>query len=100
MKNGMAAALCGVLILVLAGAAQAGIWDTTNLSQGRQNLAGASAGGVVFFAGGSIGGTMSNVVDIYDTTSHTWSVSHLSQARENLTAISCGNQVFFAAETT
>jgi hypothetical protein len=82
-----------------------GTWitrSTDKLSQARYELAGAGAGGEVFFGGGFLGysnpaGYYSNVVDIYDTATHAWRPpAALSQARQALAATAACGHVFFA----
>ncbi len=53
-------------------------------------------GNKAFFAGGSINGALSDVVDVYDSNANTWSVNHLSQARNYLAATSAGTKAIFA----
>lgn len=77
---------------------------TATLSVGRSYLAGASANGKIFFAGGIRGSSpliASNVVDIYDVSSNTWTATTLpSGARHSLTAIGYGGRVYFAGGGT
>jgi N-acetylneuraminic acid mutarotase len=73
------------------------------LSQKRASIAGASAGGKVFFAGGhfvsaALRMEASPVVDIYDTLTGDWSTHYLLPGRERwaMGAASAGGKVFFA----
>ena len=54
----------------------------------------------MFFAGGYSNTanhpSVSNVVDIYNTSTGIWSTATLSQARGDFSATSAGNEVFFA----
>ena len=73
-------------------------WSATSLSQARYNLAAASAGNQILFAGGEgvqQTNTPSAVVDIYNVDSGTWSTAALSQARYELAAASVGSKVLF-----
>jgi hypothetical protein len=61
--------------------------NTTTLSKARYHLASASLGNLAFFGGGNCSGNqLSNVVDIFNSTSQTWSNTTLSQARYQLAA--------------
>jgi hypothetical protein len=76
-------------------------WSTAALSQAREGLAATSVGNLAFFAGGDfpISGEprgVSNVVDIYNSTTNTWSTAAMSQARTDLAATTAGNEAFFA----
>ena len=82
-----------------------GTWSTaspsspSSLSLGRAWISATSAGGKVFFAGGS-NGAISDAVDVYDTSAGstgTWSaMTPLSQGGECMGATSAGSKVFFA----
>ena len=73
------------------------LWSTTTMPQANAGMAATSAGGLVFFAGGSNpSSNYSNVVDIYNTSTNVWSTATLSQGRDAVAATSAGNQVFFA----
>ncbi len=50
---------------------------TANLSEARDHLVAASAGGKLFFAGG-YGNNYSGVVDIYNASTNQWSSNQLS----------------------
>lgn len=82
-------------------------WTTAQLSSPRGDMAVASVGNKIFFAGGvnwdnyqspQWNGSSDNV-DIYDVSDNTWSVAHLSQARESICAVVTGNKVIFAGGT-
>jgi autotransporter-associated beta strand protein len=75
------------------------LWTTANLSQGRELLAAASAGGEALFGGGQVPYANSGVVDLYNTATGLWSTSSLSQARCELAAASAGTKVLFAGGT-
>lgn len=71
------------------------------LSQARQDIAVASAGNKILFAGGRIsfynaGGDATSRVDIYDVVSQSWSTAELSVPRFFIAAIAAGNKIFFA----
>ena len=73
------------------------------LSQKRFGLGATTVGSKAIFAGGgTVGGGVSNVVDIYDaslgapTNPAAWSTATLSQAREWLCAVTVGNKAIFA----
>jgi autotransporter-associated beta strand protein len=73
-------------------------WSTASLSQARYNLAAASAGNQILFAGGEgVGGwpDASAKVDIFNVDSNTWSTGALSQARYRLAGASVGSKVLF-----
>jgi N-acetylneuraminic acid mutarotase len=68
-----------------------------NLSQARNNIAVASAGTQILFAGGSISpGVYSSRVDIYDISSGTWSTAELSQARSGIATAVLDKKIYFA----
>ncbi|TMI61308.1 MAG: hypothetical protein E6H07_19800 [Bacteroidetes bacterium] len=76
-----------------------------NLSKPRMELATASVGNKIFFAGGYTREGPSawageSRVDIYDINSNSWSVAELSVARHGIAAVSAGNKVFFAGGHT
>jgi hypothetical protein len=82
-------------------------WTTTQLSNSRGDIAVASVGNKIFFAGGvnwdnyqsvQWNGSYDNV-DIYNASNNTWSVAHLSKARESICAVVVGNKVIFAGGT-
>ena len=73
------------------------------LSQKRFGLAATTVGNKAIFAGGrTVGGAVSDVVDIYDmslgapTNPAAWSTAKLSQAREWLCAVTVGDKAIFA----
>ena len=77
-------------------------WSTAQLSQARFGLSATSVGDKVFFAGGIADSTatetnLSNVVDIYDTSTNTWSTTNMSQPRVWFSATSSGSDVFFGS---
>ncbi|MCP3919045.1 MAG: hypothetical protein GY711_26165 [bacterium] len=82
--------------------AATGTWRTDTLSQARGDLAGTSVGQYAIFAGGreSTGGpfnaNLSDVVDIYDSSTGQWTTSTLSHPRNDLAAASAGGRAFFA----
>jgi hypothetical protein len=65
------------------------------LSQARSNVAVASAGNKILFAGG-VSQDHSSRVDIYDISTNKWSTAELSIARHYIAAVANGNKVFFA----
>lgn len=72
-------------------------WSTAELSQARYNIAVASAGNKIFFAGGStLSGVISTRVDIYDVAANSWSTAELTQPRANIAAASAGDKILFA----
>jgi hypothetical protein len=82
-------------------------WTTGQLSNDRGDIAVASLGNKIFFAGGvswdnyqslQWSGSYDNV-DIYDASNNTWSVAHLSKGRESICAVVIGNKVIFAGGT-
>jgi hypothetical protein len=84
-----------------------GAWTTAQLSNSRGDIAVASVGNKIFFAGGvnwenyqslQWSGSYDNV-DIYDVSNNTWSVAHLSKGRESICAVVVGNKVIFAGGT-
>lgn len=78
--------------------ADTGIWSNSILpSPGRLYMAGASVGTKAFFAGGDVGASFSDAVDIYDVSTHTWSTAALSQARTGITAATTGDQAIFVS---
>src|SRR5260221_13676602 len=72
------------------------LWCTARLSQPREDLAAASVGNKILFAGGWTGSDESTVDDIYDKSTDSWTTANLSQARFGLAATSAGGKVFFA----
>jgi autotransporter-associated beta strand protein len=100
----VAYALAGVALTLAATAVHAEdwtpLWTTANLSQARYALSATSVDGQVFFAGGVTANGVSNVVDVYNTSTGTWSTANLSQPRENLAATSVGSDAFFAGGST
>ena len=69
----------------------------SDLSVTRWEMAVASAGNKIIFAGGWLsGGGFSSRVDIYDITNNSWTTAELSQARANMATAVLGNKIFFA----
>lgn len=71
------------------------------LSKGRIQIAVASAGTKIVFAGGRWSPDIpdcwgSSRVDIYDTITKQWSTAELTQGRFGIAAITVGNKIFFA----
>jgi outer membrane lipoprotein-sorting protein len=71
------------------------------LGRPRGNMAVASAGNKIVFAGGFQDGPVfgfqeSGFVDIYDLSNQTWSTASLSNSRSNISAVANGNKIFFA----
>jgi hypothetical protein len=71
------------------------------LSKARIQIAVASAGTKIVFAGGRWTADCpdcwgSSRVDIYDTIAHKWSIAELSQGRFGIAAVTVGNKIFFA----
>jgi len=75
-------------------------WSTASLSQARDFVCSTSSGNKVFFAGGDLGASRSNVVDIYDNGTGLWTTSTLSIARRSLTAAVLGQKVYFSGGYT
>jgi hypothetical protein len=82
-------------------------WTTARLSKSRGDIAAATLGNKIFFAGGvnwdnyqsqQWDGSCDDV-DIYDASNNTWSVAHLSKSRESISAVVIGNKVIFAGGT-
>ncbi len=74
-------------------------WTTTSLSSRRKDLAAATVGSKVFFAGGSTDDfldSISNRIDIYDLITNTWSLAALSEPKAGLAAVTSNNKVYFA----
>ncbi|GAB3937734.1 Kelch repeat-containing protein [Larkinella terrae] len=71
-------------------------WTTSSVSQSRNKLAGASAGGKAFFGGGFEGLEATDKVDIYTISGDSWSTANLSEKRGALTATASPDSVFFA----
>ena len=67
-----------------------------NLSIARSEMAVASAGDKLLFAGGANQSGLSSRVDIYDMTLQTWSTAELSLPRTAITAIASDNKILFA----
>jgi hypothetical protein len=70
----------------------------SNLSITRGEVAIASAGNKILFAGGYIssGSYSSSRVDIFDITTNSWTTAELSQPRFNMATAVLGNKIFFA----
>jgi autotransporter-associated beta strand protein len=94
-----AAVVTVAAVLLAAGGAMAEdwspLWTTAKLSQGRENLVAASAGGKVFFGGGQAYGGVISRVDIFDAATLTRSTASLSEARYSLSATSADGKIFF-----
>lgn len=81
-------------------------WSVAHLSKSRQNICAVAIGNKVIFAGGTyftkISGIsnpvahVSDVVDIYDTSTDSWSAAKLSVARTEISAVVIGSNVYFA----
>jgi hypothetical protein len=75
-------------------------WSTAELSEARIEMATATLGTKIFFAGGKKGNdmvdTLTSRVDIYDASTGSWSTAELSQARTGIAAATLGDLVFFA----
>jgi len=74
-------------------------WTTAQLSEARDNIATATLGNKIFFAGGDNNYTYFDNVDIYDVSTNIWTVAHLSEARTDIAAAAVGNKVVFAGGT-
>ena len=70
-------------------------WSTAILSEARMNLAAASCGNKVYFAGGRKATTISKTIDIYDVSANSWSVSSLELPRANLTGIAVDDKLYW-----
>ena len=70
----------------------------STLSQTRTDVAVASAGNKILYAGGfePNSSNVSSRVDIYDAVTNTWTTAELSIARGGLTTAVLGNKIFFA----
>ncbi len=72
------------------------------MSTAGSNIAAATVGNKVFFAGGDGGFARSTeiererTVDIYDLTTNAWSRTSMSEGRSGLTAVAANNKVYFA----
>jgi hypothetical protein len=68
------------------------------LSEPRAEMAVASAGNKILFAGGySTGGVSTRTrVDVFDFAANTWSTAELSSQRRGIAAVAAGNKIFFA----
>lgn len=88
--------LFSLLLLSISDATAQWSISATDLTQSRNKLAGASAGGKAFFGGGFEGAVSSSKVDIYTLATNSWSEASLSENRGDLTATSSGDSVFFA----
>ena len=73
-------------------------WSVASLSEPRSEIAAATVGNKVFFAGGEkdLNYNTSDRVDIYDITSNTWSTALLSEPRSFISAITANNKIYFA----
>ena len=73
-------------------------WSTEHLSIAGSDIAAASVGGKVLFAGGigsDPGSNRENRIDIYDLSSKTWSTKALSESKEGThAAITVGTKVY------
>lgn len=95
-----------VVITVLAAIPVSCLIPVGGLSIFRRNVAVATAGNKIFFAGGYIpipfdpitndSIPVSSRVDIYDLTTKTWSTSELSLARRDIGTAVVGNKILFA----
>ncbi len=70
-------------------------WSNASLSAPRQDLQSATAGGLTFFAGGRVGGLVSDVVDIYDPVTNSWTAINMPIARTSFAMTTLGDLVFF-----
>jgi hypothetical protein len=69
-----------------------------NLSQARSNMAVASVGNKLLFAGGTTStGAYSSRVDIYDIATNIWTSAELSQARKEVATAVLGKIIYFAS---
>ena len=71
-------------------------WSTAILSEARMDLAAASCGNKVYFAGGRMATTISKTIDIYDVSTNSWSVSSLELPRANMTGIAVDDKLYWA----
>ncbi|MDB5222499.1 MAG: hypothetical protein JWN83_1166 [Chitinophagaceae bacterium] len=103
LDNDGASAKAKVVVTVLSGIP--GGVSSLNLigalSIRRYNVATATAGNKIFFAGGYMQTASDDIpvssrVDIYDLTTKTWSTAELSLARTDIGAVVVGNKVLFA----
>jgi hypothetical protein len=78
-------------------------WSTGSLTGRRHNVAAATVGNKVFFAGGRTDDyldSVSNKVDIYDLATNAWSTANMSEGKDALTAVAANNKVYFAGGIT
>lgn len=77
-----------------------GEWTTAELlSQARNNIRTVTVGQKIFFIGGAINislSQLSSVIDVYDATTDTWSTLTLSQARQESSIAVVGNKIIIA----
>lgn len=73
-----------------------------NLAEQRSNVAIASAGNKILFAGGTLflSSLYSSRVDIFDITTNSWTTAELSQARTGIATAVLGKKIFFAGGET
>ena len=83
-----------------------GRWTKAQLSLARTALAATAVGGKALFAGGCAasaaaasrtcggGGSVVDIVDVYDSSSDSWSTGRLSVPRRDLAATSAGTKAF------
>ncbi len=74
-------------------------WKTAELSRPRENMAAASAGGKVLFAGGTdFSGNKYRTVDIYDVATNQWWTTDLPRlSGAGIAVTSVGSKIYFAA---
>ena len=88
-------------VIINVVAAEVGLVQVGQLSINRSNVAMATAGNKIFFAGGNLQITpditpLSSRVDIYDISTKKWSTTELSEARCDIGAVAVGNKILFA----
>jgi hypothetical protein len=74
-------------------------WSVASLSAAKHDMAAATVGHKVFFAGGMMDDmldSISKTIDIYDLATNTWSTAELSEPKTGLTAVTTNNKVYFA----
>ena len=82
--------------LVLSGeAGYAQQWSVETLSIARTDIGATAVGTKAMFAGGDVGGQLTDIVDIYDSTQAAWSTAHLSSKRGSVAATSYGERAYF-----
>jgi len=93
-------AFAGVPAAASPAVSTGGQWSVDSLSTPRKALASTSDGQRIYFVGGRVDAIRSDVVDIYDTSTHTWATAKLTEARSELAATAVGGYVLVAGGST